>query len=290
MTENSGIDFIRTKSKAINGREGLFMKLGVIGAGNMASAIVKGVAGSGKIDAHSIYVSDKDTAKLDALANQTGVNVSGNNSEVYKNSDVIIFAVKPNVYPIVLDEASKSGGIGEKLIISIAPGISTKTIEGYFDMGAHVVRTMPNTPAMVGEGMSVLCRGTNVSDEQFDTANMIFSCIGKTAELGENMMDAVVAISGSSPAYVFMLIEAMADAGVQSGLARSVSYELAAQSVLGSAKMVLDTKKHPGELKDMVCSPGGTTIDAVAALEKKGFRSAIIEAMDVCTKKTRAMG
>ncbi len=265
------------------------MKLGVIGAGNMASAIVRGVVGSKNADAKNIWVSDKDKAKLDALCD-TGVNVSCDNGDVYKNSDVLIFAVKPNIYPVVLGEAAAFGGINEKLIISIAPGISTADIESYFEGGVRVIRTMPNTPAMVGEGMSVLCAGKNADEADMSMAEEVFGCVGKTVRLAESMMDSVVAISGSSPAYVFMLIEAMADAGVQSGLARDVSYELAAQSVLGSAKMVLETGIHPGTLKDMVCSPGGTTIDAVAVLEKKGFRTAIIEAMDACTKKTRELG
>ena len=264
------------------------MKLGVIGAGNMASAIVRGVVASKKISTNDIFVSDKDTKKLKALG-EFGRNTTTDDATVYKSSDVVICAVKPNIYPIVLDEAAQCD-MKDKLIISIAPGITTKTIEAHFDFDISVVRTMPNTPAMVGEGMSVLCVGANVSEKDLDVAKMIFSCVGKVACLNENMMDSVVAISGSSPAYVFMLIEAMADAGVKSGLTREISYELAAQSVLGSAKMVLETKKHPGELKDMVCSPGGTTIDAVAVLEKRGFRNGIIEAMDACTKKTREMG
>lgn len=265
------------------------MKLGVIGAGNMASAIVRGVCSAKGTDAKNIWVSDRDRSKLDALSD-TGVNVSCDNGDVYKNSDVLIFAVKPNIYPVVLAEAAKIAGIKEKLIISIAPGISTADIESYFEGGVRVIRTMPNTPAMVGEGMSVLCAGKNAGEKDMKAAEEVFGCVGKTARLAESMMDGVVAISGSSPAYIFMLIEAMADAGVQSGLTREVSYELAAQSVLGSAKMVLETGKHPGELKDMVCSPGGTTIEAVAVLEKRGFRNAIIEAMDACTKKTRELG
>lgn len=265
------------------------MKLGVIGAGNMATAIVRGAVASKSIAAENIRVSDRDRAKLDTLAD-TGVGASCDNGDVYAESDVIIFAVKPNVYPIVLEEAAAVKNVGEKLIISIAPGISTADIEAYFSCEVHVVRTMPNTPAMVGEGMSVLCAGRNATNEDMARAERIFGCVGRTTRLAESMMDGVVAISGSSPAYIFMLIEAMADAGVQSGLARATAYELAAQSVLGSAKMVLETGKHPAELKDMVCSPAGTTIDAVAVLEKRGFRSAVIEAMDACTKKTREMG
>ncbi len=265
------------------------MKLGVIGAGNMASAIIRGVVNSGKIAACDIYVSDMDAKKLVAMAD-TGVNTTEENEKVYENSDVIILAVKPNVYPLVLTQLAEIQNIDSKVIISIAPGISTSTMESYFTESVRIVRTMPNTPAMVGEGMTVLCGGANATSEDVECCEMIFTCVGKTACLAESMMDAVVAVSGSSPAYVFMMIEAMADAAVASGITREVAYELAAQSVLGSAKMVLDTKKHPGQLKDMVCSPGGTTIDAVKVLEKRGFRSALIEAMDACTKKTRSLG
>ena len=264
------------------------MKIGVIGAGNMSSAIVRGVCKSQNANAKDIWVSDRDASKLDAIKD-TGVNTTADNTEVYKNCDMIVFAVKPNIYPIVLKEAAENG-VGNKLVVSIAPGISTEEIESYFKENVRVIRTMPNTPAMVGEGMTVICCGKNADESDFEAAVAVFDCVGKTALLKEDMMDGVVAISGSSPAYVFMLIEAMADAGVQGGLMRSTAYELASQSVLGSARMVLETGKHPGELKDMVCSPGGTTIDAVAVLEKRGFRSAIIEAMKACTDKTRKMG
>ena len=264
------------------------MKLGVIGAGNMASAIVRGVAASGKVATGDICVSDLDTVKLGALA-EVGVHTSTENTDVYKNSDTIIFAVKPNIYPIVLKEAAQQPGIEKKLLITIAPGITIDTVKAYFSAGVAVVRTMPNTPAMVGAGMTVLCAQDDVSDEAFAQAQTVFDCVGKTLRLDEKLMDAVVALNGSSPAYIFMLIEAMADAGVQGGVPRAAAYELAAQSVLGSAKMVLETGKHPGELKDMVCSPGGTTIDAVAVLEMQGFRSSVIEAMAACTEKTKAM-
>lgn len=264
------------------------MKLGVVGAGNMASAIVRGVCASKKAAPHDIWVSDLDESKLDALSG-LGVNTSADNTDVYKNSDVIIFAVKPNIYPFVLKEAAEQKGIKNKLLITIAPGIAIAAVKEYFSKDVTVVRTMPNTPAMVGEGMTVLCADSDVPKETFAKAEAVFSCVGKTLRLDEKLMDAVVALNGSSPAYVFMMIEAMADAGVQGGVPRAAAYELAAQSVLGSAKMVLETGRHPGELKDMVCSPAGTTIDAVAVLEKCGFRSGIIEAMDACTKKTKQM-
>ncbi len=262
------------------------MKLGVIGAGNMASAIVRGVAASGKVALGDIWVSDLDADKLATLG-ALGVHTSGNNADVYQNSDVLIFAVKPNIYPVVLREAAAQEGIADKLLITIAPGITIDTVKSYFSCGVQVVRTMPNTPAMVGAGMTVLCG--DVPEQAFAQVETVFGCVGQTLRLDEKLMDAVVALNGSSPAYIFMLIEAMADAGVQGGVPRAAAYTLAAQSVLGSAKMVLETGKHPGELKDMVCSPAGTTIDAVAVLEKRGFRSSIIEAMAACTEKTKAM-
>lgn len=264
------------------------MKLGVIGAGNMASAIVRGVAASGNVEAADIWVSDLDAEKLDALKT-LGVHTTKSNAEVLAHSDTVIFAVKPNIYPAVLKEAAAQPGIVDKLLITIAPGITIDAVKSYFNGNVSVIRTMPNTPAMVGAGMTVMSAQGDVPDGAFARAELVFGCVGKTMRLDEKLMDAVVAINGSSPAYIFMLIEAMADAGVQGGVPRAAAYELAAQSVLGSAKMVLDTGKHPGELKDMVCSPGGTTIDAVAVLEKAGFRSSIIEAMAACTEKTKAM-
>lgn len=265
------------------------MKLGVIGAGNMAGAIVRGVIASKKIAASDIYVSDKDSSKLDKIK-QTGVNTSIENGEVIKNSEVIIFAVKPNVYPYVLSQAAEVDGIDKKLIISIAPGITTESMEKCFSSQVRIVRTMPNTPALVGEGMSVICAGKYATQDDIKCVEEIFGCVGKVAVLDESMMNAVVAISSSSPAYVFMMIEAMADAGVRSGLGRDISYYLASQAVCGAAKLAASTDYHVAELKDMVCSPAGTTIEAVAVLERLGFRSALIEAMDACTKKTEAMG
>ena len=264
------------------------MKLGVIGAGNMAGAIVRGVVASGRVEASDIWVSDLDSEKLDQLKT-LGIHTTKSNVEALEHSDTVIFAVKPNIYPVVLKEAAAQPGIADKLLITIAPGITIDTVKSYFSASVRVVRTMPNTPAMVGAGMTVMSAQGDVPGEAFARAELVFGCVGKTMRLDEKLMDAVVGINGSSPAYIFMLIEAMADAGVQGGVPRAAAYELAAQSALGSAKMVLDTGKHPGELKDMVCSPGGTTIDAVAVLEKQGFRSSIIEAMAACTEKTRAM-
>ena len=178
---------------------------------------------------------------------------------------------------------------GNVFIDGISPGFETKKTKSFFKSDIKVIRAMPNTPAMVGEGMSVICHGDEVGEKEIQMAKCVFESVGKMAILPEKLLDSVVALNGSSPAYVFMFIEAMADGAVRDGIPRSLAYEIAAQSVLGSAKMVLETQKHPAELKDMVCSPGGTTIDAVAALEENGMRNAVLKAMQACTKKAKEM-
>lgn len=264
------------------------MKLGVIGAGNMATAIIQGVLRAGVVEAGDLYVSDLDAGKIERMG-KLGVNAGADNGAVLHNADVIVFAVKPDVYPMVLDQASKIDGIERKLLISIAPGVTVEAVKAHFTTPVKVIRTMPNTPAMVGEGMTMLCGEAPVEEADFAAAETVFGAVGKTARLPEKLMDGAVALNGSSPAYVYLFIEAMADAAVGSGIPRALAYEAAAQSVLGSAKMVLETGQHPGALKDNVCSPAGTTIEAVKVLEEKGFRSSVIAAMDACTEKTRKM-
>lgn len=266
------------------------MKLGFIGGGNMAYAIAGGILSSGLLRCGDIYVYDVNKKAHEKFI-EKGITTSCDLT-VLDNADYIIIAVKPHIVPIALSDISEkySDIYKDKVFISIAAGISVSKIKGMLGKNFKVIRVMPNTPAQVGEGMSVLAAAeAPVSDEEFAVAEKIFSSVGKTEVMNENMLSAVVAISGSSPAYIFMLIEAMADAGVRDGLPRNVAYKLAAQSVLGSAKMVLETNMHPAELKDMVCSPQGTTIEAVAELEKCGFRSAIISAMKKCTDKTNNM-
>ena len=177
----------------------------------------------------------------------------------------------------------------EQIIVTIAAGVSMEAAERQFGKEVKIVRVMPNTPALVGEGMSGLCCNEYVTEEEFDLVHKIFESFGKAEKITENLMDAVVGVSGSGPAYVYMFIEAMADAAVADGMPRAMAYELAAQTVYGSAKMVLETGKHPGELKDMVCSPAGTTIEAVRVLEEKGLRSAVIEGQMACVKKAREL-
>ena len=212
--------------------------------------------------------------------------MTADNKEVAKKADVLFLSVKPQFYAEVIAEIKEI--IDEsKLIITIAPGKTLSWLEGQFGKKVKIVRTMPNTPAMVGEGMTAACKNELVTEEDMVLAMEILNSFGKTEVVSEHLIDAVVAVSGSSPAYVYIMIEAMADAAVAEGMPRAQAYKFAAQAVCGSAKMVLETGKHPGELKDMVCSPAGTTIEAVRVLEEKGFRSALFEAMKACANTSR---
>lgn len=267
----------------------LGIKLGFIGAGNMGSAMMKGILSSGLIKAGDIYMSDVNRRKLEALKEENGVNIVSCNRELVEKSDVIILAVKPNMAKEVL-EPLKELIDDKKLLITIILGLPIKFYRRILGDGLKIIRTMPNTPALIGEGMILMSYDSAVGEEDIKTAKMLLESLGKVEVLDEKLMSEVTAVTGSSPAYVYMFIEAMADAAVRSGIPRNLAYELAAQAVAGSAKMVLRTGKHPSILKDEVCSPAGSTIEAVAALEKHGFRYAIMDAMEECTKKAREVG
>jgi pyrroline-5-carboxylate reductase len=260
------------------------MKIGFIGAGNMATAIIKGLVKAAIVDKKNVLVSDLNCNKLKAMEDM-GIQAASNNIFIVENSDIIILAVKPNIYNVVLKEISSIANITNKIFVSIAAGISIKYIKSFFKEDVKVIRTMPNTPALIGEGMTVTCYEPPVTEYEFALVNEIFKSIGKVESINENYMNEVVAVNGSSPAYVYMMIEAMADAAVIRGIPRDMAYRLVSQSIMGAAKMVLETGKHPGELKDAVCSPGGTTIQAVYQLEKSGFRSSLMDAMEKCTEK-----
>ena len=222
--------------------------------------------------------------KMKELAEEEKVNYAMSNSEVVEKSKYIILAIKPQMFEKVIDEINDSLD-NDKVIISLAPGFTITQLKEKLKAG-RIVRSMPNTPAMIGEGMTGVCFDENEFDEnEIDVINKIFEATGKAKKVDEKLMNSVVCASGSSPAYVFMFIEALADSAVKCGLPRKDAYEFVAQTVLGSAKLMLETGKHPGELKDMVCSPGGTTIAGVAELEKNGFRKAIFEATDACFNK-----
>ena len=262
------------------------MKLGFIGTGNMAGAIMGGIIKEGIISPDEIIGSDVIEAGREKVKSMYGIQVTADNIEVAEKADTLFLSVKPQFYASVISEI-KDSVRENQLIITIAPGKTLAWLEEQFGKKLKIVRTMPNTPAMVGEGMTAVCPNDSVTKEELDYALQILGAFGKTEVVPEHLIDAVVSTSGSSPAYVFMMIEAMADAAVADGMPRAQAYKFAAQAVYGSAKMVLETGKHPGELKDMVCSPGGTTIEAVRVLEEKGFRSALIEAMKACAEVSR---
>lgn len=264
------------------------MKLGIIGLGNMATAMLGGIVGAGLVAASDIKGSDYSEAAGKAISEKLGICTGTDNLEAIKGADIVILAVKPQVYENVLTQIS--GHVeSNQVVISIAPGKTLSYLEGHLGADMKIVRLMPNTPALVGEGCTGVCKNGNVTEDEFKTVMSLLNSFGKAYEVTENQMDAVVAVSGSSPAYVFMLIEAMADGAVAEGLPRKTAYEMAAQAVLGSAKMVLETGRHPGDLKDMVCSPAGTTIEAVGVLEAEGFRGAVIDAVRVCADKSRSL-
>ena len=247
-----------------------------------------GIINSQLIESSMINIYDINKGKAHQVAKEYGVIVCKNEVEVVKNSDIIILAVKPNTYDGLMFEI-KDYISSDKVVISIAAGKCISDMQEILGSEAKIVRTMPNTPALVNEGMSALCPNDNITDIELHYVRKIFESFGKAEVVEEKLIDSVIGISGSSPAYVFMFIEAMADAAVLGGMTRDKAYKFAAQALIGSAKMVLETDKHPGELKDMVCSPGGTTIEAVRTLEANGFRSAIIEAIVSCMNKSKEM-
>lgn len=264
------------------------MKLGFIGCGNMAQAMIGGIVEAGLVVREDIMASDGYKPSLEKASEKLGIKTTMDNKEVVKNSDLVVLSVKPQFYESVIEEV-KNQVTENTIILTIAPGQTLEKLGSLFGNKVKIVRTMPNTPAMVGEGMTAMCTNTLVTEDEAEKVKNILCGFGKAEIVPEYMMDAVVAVSGSSPAYVFMFIEAMADGAVLEGMSRKDAYTFAAQAVLGSAKMVLETGMHPGELKDMVCSPGGTTIEAVRVLEEKGLRSSVIEAMIACSNRSKSM-
>lgn len=264
------------------------MKIGFIGLGNMGSAILGGIIKQGNVKPEDIIVTDKAPMALQKAVDMLKVTAVPENTMVAKQADVLFLAIKPQIYEAVIREIASEVKDGA-IVISIAPGKKIEWMDGLFGGGKKIVRCMPNTPALVGAGCTGVCANSLVSEQEMMQVMALLNCFGKAYPVPESLMDTVVGVSGSSPAYVFMMIEAMADAAVADGMPRAQAYEFAAQAVYGSAKMVLDSKLHPGVLKDMVCSPGGTTIEAVRVLEEKGFRSAIIEAQKACVDKSKNM-
>lgn len=263
------------------------MKLGFIGTGNMAGAIMGGIIKNQIFRPEEIIGADISEAGRERTKETYGIEVTEDNRKA-ADSEVLILSVKPQYYADAIAEI-RDFVREDQLIITIAPGKTLAWLEEQFGKPVKIIRTMPNTPALVGEGMTAACVNQYVTEEEKAYALKILSAFGKVELVPEHLIDAVVAVSGSAPAYVFLFIEAMADAAVAEGMPRTQAYEFAAQAVYGSAKMVMETGRHPGELKDMVCSPAGTTIEAVRVLEEKGFRSAVIEAMRACADVSRRL-
>ena len=263
------------------------MKVGFIGAGNMGGAILKGALSSGFLKSEDVLISDLNHQLLAAWSADYNISSVQSNTELVEACEWVILAVKPVFLKDVLQEIRPC--LKEKKVISIAAGWSVEMLREACGDEVQLLRVMPNTPALVGTGFTALCEESTLDAQAMEWAKQLFETLGVVQLVPERLIDAVIAVSGSSPAYVFMFIDAMADAAVKLGMPRAMAVEAAAQAVMGSAKMVLETKLHPAVLKDQVCSPGGTTIEAVQVLEEKGMRAAVIGAMTACAEKNQQM-
>ena len=278
----------KTESRNFRGRQLGTEKLGFIGVGNMGEALLRGIIGSGLMSPADILASDVDSKKLKDLSGELGIAVAGSNCELVKRAHIILFAVKPNVIETILSEVSSCLS-PPKWCISIAAGVSTATIESALGTDTPVVRVMPNTPAMVYEGMAAICPGKHASDQHTQKTQQIFRAVGKVIVVQEKLMDGVTALSGSGPAFIFLIIEALTDAGVQLGLSNADASTLAAQTVFGAGKMVVNTDEHPAVLRNRVTSPGGTTAAGLYQLERNGLRAAIIDAVVAAAMRSKQL-
>lgn len=260
---------------------------GFIGAGNMGYPMLK--AAIQTFGDKNVVYTDASPERNEYVSQDTGIPALRNNIDVVKNCKYLVLAVKPQFFPLVLKEIRASVNT-EQVVISIAAGITIDNIKEQLGEETRIVRAMPNTPAMVLKGMTGICfSSSNFSQDEKDVIDQFFSSFGKYEVIDEKLINAVICASGSSPAFVYMFIEALADSVVSYGLPRDKAYVMAAQTVMGAAAMVLETGEHPGKLKDNVCSPGGTTIAAVKALEEHGFRNSIMKASDACYVKATAL-
>ena len=272
-------------------------RIGIIGAGAMGGALCRGLVQSRIVKPNRITVSDPHAAHVQELARSLGITVAPDNMQTALNSDIIVLAVKPyNVAPVVTEISAGLVRNGPApLLICIAAGVPTTRIEALLDTlpvapPTPVIRAMPNTPAQVGKGACAYCKGVHADAAHMAQAGEIFRSVGIAVEVPEEMMDAVTALSGSGPAYIYLMIEALIDGGVRAGLPRDIASKLASQTVLGAAQMVIDTAKHPAQLRDMVTTPAGTTIEAIASLEHSGLRAALIDAIGKAAARSKELG
>lgn len=264
------------------------VKLTVIGCGNMGKAIVKGLIDAGWTSKDKVIVTRPREDKVQELAAELGVTGTTDNAAAIKDADVILLGVKPQMIKPALNDL-RGKILSKQLVISIAAGISTRFIE-YYTGDAPVVRSMPNLPVTVGMGATAICSGNHAKQEHLDQARSIFEAVGAVEQVQENLMDAVTGLSGSGPMYVFYLIEAMSDAGVKMGLSRNASTRLAMQTLRGSARLAQASNMHPAELKDMVSSPGGTSITALHVLQKNAFAAHLMDAIEAATHRSKELG
>jgi pyrroline-5-carboxylate reductase len=262
--------------------------IGVIGAGHIGTAVIGGLIKARLTSPKNISASRRSASNLDELAKTFGVHTTTDNRKVAKSSDVIVLAVKPMNSREVLNEI-KDVVAPSQVIISVMAGIRTSFISSILGSECPVIRTMPNTPVLVDSGATAICKGKFADDDHLKIAQIIFKSIGTVEVVPEHLLDAVTGLSGSGPAYIFMVIEAMTDGGVKMGLPRQIAFRLASQTVLGSAKLVIETGKHPAILKDEVTTPGGTAIAAVAELETHGLRTMLINAVSTATSKSKEL-
>jgi pyrroline-5-carboxylate reductase len=260
-----------------------------IGAGNMAEALVKGLLRAGVATPQEILCTDRRPERGPELTQQYGVRFTPSNLAAVQEAGIIVLSVKPQVMEKVLAEIGPSLD-ASKLVISIAAGIPIAALERQVGHGVRVIRTMPNTPALVGAGATALSPGEHATDADLTQAKALFDAIGMTVVVDEPLLDAVTGLSGSGPAYIFLIIEALADGGVKAGLARTQAQALAAQTVFGSAKLLIETGEHPGRLKDQVTSPGGTAIAGLHTLEAGGLRTTLMNAVEAATNRSRELG
>ncbi len=263
--------------------------VGFVGAGNMGEALIKGLLAANLVPAEAIHATDVRLERLKELNRQYGIQVSSDNAELMRHADIVILAVKPQIMDAVLTEIAPAV-TRRKLLISIAAGVSTAKIRAVLHKDARLIRVMPNTPALVLEGVTAIAKAEGLEADDLETAGEIFSAVGRVVVLGEELMDAVTGLSGSGPAYIAVVIESLADGGVRMGLDRITAMTLATQTVLGAATLLRETGLHPGAVKDMVCSPGGTSIAGIAALEEGGIRTTFIKAVERATQRSRELG
>jgi len=263
--------------------------VGFVGAGNMGEALIKGLLAANLVPAEAIHATDVRLERLKELNRQYGIQISSDNAELIRRADIVILAVKPQIMDAVLMEIAPAV-TRRKLLISIAAGVSTAKIRAVLHKDARLIRVMPNTPALVLEGVTAVAKAEGLEADDLETAGEIFGAVGRVVVLGEELMDAVTGLSGSGPAYIAVVIESLADGGVRMGLDRITAMTLATQTVLGAATLLRETGLHPGAVKDMVCSPGGTSIAGIAALEEGGIRTTFIKAVERATQRSRELG